>query len=276
MALQGFRGDRSAYDKAIAMAKSTKAKEILTYLQDASRAFDVVVIPNGSTYGQMLTEQDRSSPEVLVARAEYQRAFNLQAPIVIARPTVFWCADYRFEYYGDVVGCVSKPNGDMTPIVNVAQLRPGDFYLQYTTTLYGKASVFKVPVVRYTKAFMEPWIVLLHELGHVKQYFEGGADPASWDRAWSVRLGDTDGIEADNLSRHENPVCREAGIAIRQHYKHMANGMGGINQAFASPKKAPALRVANSPGERVKLDSELLYAAKYNQLHKKADGYYVV
>jgi hypothetical protein len=64
-----------------------------------------------------------------------------------------------------------------------------------------------------------PEITLLHELGHAKQYIEnpgwfgsigpGGAVPGSME---------TKDIEADNLRRHENPVCKDYNLLQRVNY----------------------------------------------------------
>ena len=57
-----------------------------------------------------------------------------------------------------------------------------------------------------------PEITLLHELGHAKQFIEGGwfgADGPARDVA---------DIEADNLKRHENPVCKDYGLLQRLNY----------------------------------------------------------
>ena len=276
-AANGEHGNSAEYEAAIeAGRKGSTAKSILTYLDHQDRPFDVVVIPKGLTYGQMLTHRDASGPEVLLAREAYKQAFGQaqddSRTMQIVRPTVFWCPDYKFEYYGDVVGCTQDMSGSMKPKKTVAELAIGEYYYRYYSNMMGRTNKFEVPVVRYTKGFMAPWIVLFHELGHVKQYYEAGGEGG-----WVVRLANTDGIEADNLLRHENPICKETNIAIRLHYKHMANGMGDINAAFATDKKKPALRVSNSPVERIKMDGELLYSAKYNKLHNQtanAEGYF--
>jgi hypothetical protein len=54
-----------------------------------------------------------------------------------------------------------------------------------------------------------PEITLLHELGHAKQFIEGG---------WFDGSKDVKDIEADNLRRHENPVCKEYGLLQRVKY----------------------------------------------------------
>lgn len=65
-----------------------------------------------------------------------------------------------------------------------------------------------------------PEIVLLHEIGHAKQYIEN----PSWFGKKGVDQAIIEGsktvveIEADNLRRHEHPVCQEYGLKQRQNY----------------------------------------------------------
>ncbi len=290
MALVRFKdfntNNQATYDAAIKEGmKYSTGKAIMEYLADSNRPFDVVVIKNGSTYGQMLTHQDKSSPDVITARQAYKEAFggaqDNSSTMQIVRPTVFWCPDYKFEYYGDVVGCTQDSYGVMKPKKTLAELKSGEYYYRfYVANILkpGEKTATEIPVVRYTKGFMEPWIVLYHELGHVKQYWEGGAANEA-ETKWVEKLKDTDAIEADNLKRHENPVCTDIHIAIRLHYKHMALGMGDINQAFMSKARAPGLRVANNPGERATMDATLDRDAKANKLQnltKEFSGYFVV
>ena len=64
----------------------------------------------------------------------------------------------------------------------------------------------------------QPAIVLIHEMGHCKQWLEGkSAYKSKLDRK------DISTIEADNLKRHEAPVAKELGLPIRNHYEHFPN-----------------------------------------------------
>lgn len=64
-----------------------------------------------------------------------------------------------------------------------------------------------------------PEITLIHELGHAKQYIETpgwfGSRGPNGDVAGSKEVKE---IEADNLKRHENPVCKEWGLPQRVNY----------------------------------------------------------
>jgi len=245
MSVVNVYGDKLKYEIALGRIKVTEnGKLVLQHLESPDHEFDIVVLPNGSTYGQMMVEQDPISEETTRARAEY---FKHTRSNVIERPTVFWCPDYSFTYYGDVSGIRMMDDGTVTT-KQVNSLVAGDYYYKYAN---GRFPPVQLPVVRYTKSEMPPWIVLHHELGHVKQYYSGTP------QAWVLRLADTAQIEAENLALHENPICRNAGIAIRAHYKHMVNGFGIVAAAYAIEKKRPALRVSTSSKDRTRDDAEL-------------------
>jgi hypothetical protein len=233
-----------AYEIALARGKITQTGRMIhQYLNTQQRPYDVVVLPVGSTYGQMMVDSDPLSPETEKARAEYKKHTGTT---VLAGPTVFWCPDYSFTYYGDVKGIGMQQDGTLVPKRN-NQLISGDYYYKYPTSF----RPVEVPVVRYTKSLMPPWIVLFHELGHTKQYYSN--TPANWD----IRLQNTDDIEAENLALHEQPICTEATLAIRAHYKHMVNGFEFIASAYREKKK-PALRVSEGRQKRIADDQELI------------------
>ena len=246
MSVVNIYGDRLKYELALARINVTEnGKMVSRFLGMPNRGFDIVILPPGSTYGQMMVEDDPVSEESTKARTEYVKHTRTK---IIARPTVFWCPDYSFSYYGDVSG-VAMQSDDTITIKQINSLVPGDYYYKYPNV--GRFPPVSVPVVRYTKSEMPAWIVLHHELGHVKQYYSG--TPEGWVR----RLLDTADIEADNLATHENPICRSANIAIRANYKHMINGFGLVASAYAMENKKPALRVSDSTSSRVRDDIEL-------------------
>ncbi len=78
------------------------------------------------------------------------------------------------------------------------------------------------PMISGKKEMVEypPEIVLVHELGHAKQYIENAGWFASKGEGGVVEAGSktTAEIEADNLRRHEHPVCKDYGLKQRQNY----------------------------------------------------------
>lgn len=136
-------------------------KAVSEFLKIQGRDFDVVVLPNGSTYGQMMVEEDPLSEGTVRARDEYCKRTRAQ---VLARPTVFCCPDYSFTYFGDVSG-IGMQDGGSIVTKQIHSLVRGDYYYRYPN---GRYAPVKVPVVRYKKSETPSWIVLHHELGYVK------------------------------------------------------------------------------------------------------------
>jgi hypothetical protein len=67
---------------------------------------------------------------------------------------------------------------------------------------------------------LPPEITLIHELGHFKQWIEDPGIFASRGTDGAITHGHTavKDLEADNLKRHEVPVCKEMGLRQRQNY----------------------------------------------------------
>ncbi|WP_026397108.1 hypothetical protein [Acetobacter nitrogenifigens] len=75
-----------------------------------------------------------------------------------------------------------------------------------------------------------PEIGLLHELGHAKQFIEdrgyrlgrkiGQKQPWFPLNASSLNDQQNADVEADNLRRHEHPVCQDLGLVIRNNYQN--------------------------------------------------------
>lgn len=269
MALVNMYGNGASYDIAVIRGRRTQAGwAIWDFLQGDGRDFDVVVLQPGETFGQMMVESDPDSEETVRARNAYHAHTGTR---VLARPTVFWCPTYEFDYYGDVDGVSMQGDGTIMPMSNINNLPPGAYY--YTYLAAGRA--VSVPVIRYTRASMPAWLVLYHELGHVKQYYQPAAlvQHADVVGLWNIRLTDTAAIEAENLALHENPICRQISIAERRHYKHMANGMGNVASAYVM-KKAPALRVADNAADRRLQDAALLALASHGAV-PPATGFFI-
>jgi len=240
---------------------SKTAAMIWDWLKQPGRDYDALVLPNGINFGQMLTEHDQTSADSIKGREQYNLAFNTT---VMKRPCALWNAQYEFEYFGDVLDEDISMNlsGDITvKPPNVA----GGYVYQVPRKGFGP---LKTRVIRVTAGKMPAWLVLFHELGHVKQYFEAG------DAQWKIRLGDTNKIEADNLDDHEWPMCRDIGIPVRKHYKHNIFGFESIRKTYSAPTKAGAWKAASSKTLRVQLEADLKAEADRNAVDKPATGIY--
>jgi len=207
----------------------------------------------------MLTESDQPGVDASAGRARFEHTFSEKK---IAYPVVLWNPYYKFEYFGDVEGAVLDRGGSVT-VRREQALKPGDPYYHHVKGMI----TIKIPVVLMVDATMPSWLVLFHELGHVKQYYESGGEAG-----WNKKLGDVAAIEADNLKRHENPICRDLKLPIRAHYKHMSFGFTNLLQMYASDTKKPALiREPNVARLKARNDG-LLKQAKANELKQKEGG----
>jgi len=270
VAIENIKGDEDAYVQAFANGgmMSKTAFSIGAYLNHPDRPFDVIILGPDENYGQMLTDMDSSGEEARYARDKYEEHFGTR---VIARPVVLWNPNYKFTYFGEITGI--KTNGDGSIVLQTYDdLVKGDIFYRYKTP--GQFSrLIQIPTVRFTKNQMPAWLVFYHELGHVKQYYEGGVTKNAADIIWTGKLKNTAAIEADNLARHEIPICKEINIPPRAHYKHMENGFQGILTAFPG-RKSPALRVADTLAERKLQKTELQLLIKKPDAEKEGGGFF--
>jgi hypothetical protein len=240
---------RLALDEGLSRSRS--AAQIWSWLQKSDREFDVIVLGRGLEFGQMLTEGDKSGPDAERGRQHYLQTFG---GTTIARPVVLWNPHYDFDYFGDVDGVEIGAAGDIKPI---EARRAGGYVYQQK----GKMGIARVRVIRVTAGKMPAWVVLFHELGHVKQYFEAGGLSG-----WQGRLHDTNAIEADNLADHEHPICRDLRLPVRAHYKHSALGFADVVQKYSSGMNVNAWKSAADVAARARIETALKAEADTNSL----------
>ena len=246
---------RLAIDEGL--KSSRNANTIWNWLQKRENEYDVLVLGRGLEFGQMLTEGDQSGPDAERGRNHYLQVFGGNK---IERPVVLWCPSYDFDYFGDVEGVELGAAGDVKPI---PVTKAGGYLWQQK----GKLGLQKVRVIRVTEGKMPAWVVLFHELGHVKQYFEAGGM-----RGWLERLKDTNLIEADNLADHEQPICRDIRIQIRAHYKHSALGFVDIVKKYSTGMSASAWKPAKTVALRTNVEAALKTEADDNRRAPKEKG----
>jgi hypothetical protein len=239
---------RLALDEGL--SRSRNATQIWNWLQKPDREFDIIVLGRGLQFGQMLTEGDKSGPDAERGRQHYLQTFGGDK---ITRPVVLWNPHYDFDYFGDVDGVEIGAAGDIKPI---EAKRAGGYVYQQK----GKMGIARVRVIRVTEGRMPAWVVLFHELGHVKQYFEAGGL-----NGWLGRLQDTNAIEADNLADHEQPICRDLKLPLRAHYKHSALGFADVVQKYATGMNANAWKAAADVGARAQIEAALKAEADTNR-----------
>lgn len=198
--------EKSSYEVALlqCMMKAPKTYQaIMGYLINDSFKYDVFVLPKPEAYGQMLTDGDTSGMGAGDALRYYTKKTGSK---VVTRPAVFWNPYYHFEYFSDFIGITQNSAGT---------IQRHD-YKNTKGYISGKdKKLFSYyPVIQLSRVRLPPEITLLHELGHVKQFYEGGGLVP-----WKGRLQNVDQIEADNLKDHENPLTDEYGLPSRIFYK---------------------------------------------------------
>lgn len=189
-------------------------KLILGFLKDNNRPYDIIVLPRGVEYGQMLTAGDESSGQALNAFNYYKR---ITGKTTVDVPCVFWNPYYKFEYFGALVGIKTNKGGrGGTPVLD-------KLATPYYTYLPASRWKRRIGIIQGTRVLMPPEITLFHEIGHVKQYYEcqlpTGSQPGALVVAdWNHFLTYTTELDADNLERHEIPIAVEYHIPPREYY----------------------------------------------------------
>ena len=117
-----------------------------------------------------------------------------QNAAALNRPTIIWDPTRNFRFYTNVVDHGDRITGELH---------------QYPS-----------------------WMVLLHEMGHCKQFIEDNVSGARYeatlrDGLFNDAQPGVARIEADNLARHEALAARAEGWATRSHYQHFPNSPMG-------------------------------------------------
>jgi hypothetical protein len=272
---RGFRTGAAIYDYLFA--------------PNSGRDFNVIVLAAGSTYGEMLAPPEQANDNAANA---FNTAFGvnydqhgLYQPQHrdLALPTVLWCPDYRLNYFGDCEGLywnaganlvIPPPDNAQQNAWPGAHYHPGDPPAAYPGEYVYRRGGDAKRVVRLTWYWMPSWLVLYHELGHVKQYYSApaGTRYATWGNRLNNILND---IEAQNLRLHEKWLCRESGIPVRKHYN---DDRDGHRDNFANRRQIyggqwrPAWVDAYTPQQRAVEEARLAREARRNGINRNPDG----
>jgi hypothetical protein len=152
-------------------------------------------------------------------------------------PVVYWCPDCRYTVYLDL-----RPVNALTwyPVQYVVK-SPPSHVMDKDRMFAGVNKPITRPLIWATKAVLPPEVVLFHELGHVVQYLTDKPQFVSW-----LRAHDLNALEADNLRKHEWPMCTEFGLGKRSNYHEDCSFLSEL------PEKV-FFRCAE-PGDRAELD----------------------
>lgn len=164
---------------------------------------------------------DFSSPlgwRVSDTKRLYEKALEFLAKSPTAMSVIRFVSEHKTEVQ---LVCIPGGEGEM--------LFPGEIEGHNITTVVwdpNKHFQFYVNVAPVSNIVFadlksyQPAIVLLHELGHAKQWLEDGSLHEQRFHRGASGIAE---IEAENLALHEGPVARELGLPVRKHYQHFPN-----------------------------------------------------
>lgn len=193
-----------AFRKALEEAGThAKGREILQFLADGGRPYDVCVLPeNYPATAELRVVGQYTVVEGVMT--QYAQLTGLPQSPDPQRPTVFWSPSCVLPIVFDVRGVEYDGTGGLKP-KSLNSLRVGEYYC---VTPGG----VRLAVVQGTKHTMPSWLVLLHELGHAKQYYDPGVQ-GDRNQQWLNRNETAEAhllVEEENLTEHERPLSRVA------------------------------------------------------------------
>lgn len=146
-------------------------------------------------------------------RVKYLELKNAGRPgpplVSMPNPVVFWCPDCRYTVYLNIAPANALNWAPASYTVN----KDSSFIMQQVRMVGATPNTITRPLVWATKLCLPPEIVLFHELGHIRQYLTDKAHYVSWLTTHNIPA-----LEADNLAKHEWPICAEFGYGKRANY----------------------------------------------------------
>jgi hypothetical protein len=229
--------------------------------------YDVVIAPKDYLNGAALFDR-QTGVAANIIWGYIRKSKNLEGILTesgknsatprLERPLIFWNPKMDVVMIGDHNGITD----DALNVVPVKKENAGKGMF-VRTKLVGKNFITK-RVIIYTRTILPAWLVLYHELGHIRQSFEKGGDAS-----FLIYSQDTAAMESDNLARVEHPLCEQARIPKRASYMHLEMAIplsGNLQQAALNAHKAdfPIVYVAQNQQERERIDRELQSEASAN------------
>lgn len=217
---------RQHVDTALQKGGSKACKAITDYLTTIDAKFDIFILPQHIQNGSMNSISDSGGQTGNDASRCYQQAGRQW----LERPTIFWNPSCSVRIYSEVkgvkdIGLVDFarmntrdiPRGQGTQTLVYRKLNPGNRFAPHTDKV----------VILASEVTLDPWMVLFHELGHMKQYFTlaqsmnvKAHDPAL-ETAWGAKAFTPASCEPENLELHENPITEfHCAGQVRKRYYH--------------------------------------------------------
>lgn len=235
---------------------------IIKALEDMNAMFDIFLLPEENKNGSFNSVSDQLATSSVKAKETYESAGYSW----LQRPTIFWNQGFSAKIYSDVTGVetAEEPVG-FKRVGDVKNIRHGEkaiilrssraggppppkkkvnpvfAAMQARMAKQGGAKVgiqadlglADTVVITAREITLPPWVVLMHELGHAKQYFELATRmnlPAHHDaleKAWGdMAFSPGHSAEPDNIERHERPISDFLYRGYRTRYYHDAFHFG--------------------------------------------------
>lgn len=212
---------------AEALVKGGKSTGHITWgLVDLNARFDIFILPNKVQNGSFNSITDKGGETGNDASQNYEAGGYTW----LERPTIFWNPTCSVKIYSDVTG-VTDDEGVVGYKRDVYPSKIGAKNLIHVdrTKKYGGVKV----VIKADEIVLPPWVVLMHELGHMKQYFElvrklnRPAHDETVESAWNAfATAPGRSSEPDNIERHEKPITQVHLRGYRKRYYHDAFHFG--------------------------------------------------
>lgn len=259
--LKDIMEEEEQLKSSIKLGSDKGSLAIIKALEDMKAQFDIFMLPPENKNGSFNSVSDCLATSSVVAKKTYESAGYKW----LQRPTIFWNPGFVAKIYCRVTGVENfeEPVG-FRRVTDVKNLRAG----QTTLILRSSRAGAPPPAKKINPAFaamqakiaassgaqvgikadlglsdtvvitareidLPPWVVLMHELGHAKQYFELAERmnlPAHHDNletAWgAMAFSPGRSAEPDNIGRHEAPISDFLFGGHRERYYHDAFHFG--------------------------------------------------
>lgn len=227
-----FSENNSEVDSALRKGGSKPCKLITDYLDLIDAKFDIFILPTHIMNGSMNSISDDGGVSGNDARRNYE-AIGL---IWLERPTIFWNPACSVKIYSDVKGTMPKGATDWTRMT-FREIPQGEPTLVYRRVGNKFAPFIDEVVILATEVVLDPWMVLFHELGHMKQYFTvANGRPAHRDDVevdWGAKAFGSNSCEPENLELHENPITKfHCASQFRERYYHDGFHINNTERAY--------------------------------------------
>lgn len=219
--MANFKATRHV-DDALKKGGSKPCKDISDWLTRVDAKFDIFILPPEIQNGSMNSVSDSGGDSGSDATRNYARSGKRW----LERPTVFWNPTCSVKIYSDVKGTKPKGVTDWTRM-QLREIPPGEETLVYRRVGNKYAPFLDEVVILAAEVVLDPWMVLFHELGHMKQYFtlaeqlNLSAHAPALERAWAAKAFSPASCEPENLDLHENPITKfHCAGQFRERYYH--------------------------------------------------------